>query len=156
MTPEEKEARRAAREIKKAAEKAAEERAEHEEFLKARESFHSSAPLEALRLLARAEQHLLVHTKVMSGSHPRKDGPDEKYLHVQFWTGDGELEVDLYVWEAVTESKFELNCRQWEFESSVSDFERYEKKLNDELERQQKRRELLERLSAEERELLGV
>lgn len=152
LTPEEKEARRAAREIKQAAEKAA----EHEEFLRARESFRNDSYALALELLARAGRHLLVHTKVTSGAHPRKDQPDDKYLLVQLWTGDSDLEVDLYVWEELAQTPFELNCRKWEFESAVREFELYEEKLNEELERARKRRELLERLSAEERELLGV
>ena len=152
MTEEEKEARKAAREIKKAAEEAA----EHQEFLELRDLFHTRAPHEALKLLARANEYLLVHTKVTSGSHPRKDRADDEYVHVQLWTGDEELDIDLYVWKDPAESQFELNNKRWEFESAMADFYRYEEKLMAERVRQQKRQELLERLTPEERELLGV
>lgn len=152
MTEEEKEARKAAREIKKAAEEAA----DHREFLELRDLFHKRSPYEALELLARAEQYPLVHTKVMSGSQPRRDRADEEFIRVQFWTGDEELEVDLYVWKDPAETGFDLNSKKWEFESAMADFYRYEEKVMAERLRQQKRQELLERLTPEERELLGV
>ena len=152
MTPEEKAARKAAREIKKAAEEAA----EHKEFLEHRDLFHSRSPYEALEILARAEQYPLVHTKVTSGSHPRKDRADDEYVLVQLWTGDQELEADLYVWKDAIEDRFEFNNKKWEFQYAMAEFYRYEEKLMAERVRQQKRRELLERLTAEERELLGL
>lgn len=152
MTPEEKAARKAAREIKKAAEEAA----EHREFLELRDLFHSRSPYEALEILARAEQYPLVHTKVTRGSHPRKDRADDEYVLVQFWTGDQELEADLYVWKDAIEDRFEFNNKKWEFQYAMAEFYRYEEKLMAQRVREQKRRELLERLTAEERELLGL
>lgn len=151
MTPEEKEARRAAREAKKLAE----EEAKREEFLKERERFRNESPYAALQLLARAEKQLLVHTKVISGYQSRKNRSDDEYMLVQFWTGDDELNLELFVWKNVAETPYELDCSQWEFENTVREFEQYEEKQDAERKRAQKREELLERLSAEERELLG-
>lgn len=152
MTAEEKEARKVAREIKKAAEEAA----EHREFIELRDLFHSRSPYEALELLARAEQYPLLHTKTISGSHPRKDRADDEYVMVQIWTGDQELEVDLYVWKDPIEDRLEFNTKQWEFRYAMAEFYRYEEKVMAERVRERKRQELLGRLSAEERELLGV
>lgn len=152
MTPEEKEARRRLREEKKAAE----EREAHEEFLLKRERLRNEAPHIALQLLARAEKLPLVHTKITTGVQPYRDAEPQNYLLVQFWTGDSELETDLYVWEGAALSEFDLNCRQWELESAVRAFDQYEEKVLEEELRAQKRLELLKRLTAEERELLGV
>ena len=152
MTPEEKAARKAAREIKKAAEEAA----EYREFVELRNLFHNRSPYEALEILARAEQYPLLHTKVIRGSHPRKDRADDEYVMVQIWTGDQEFEVDLYVWKDAIEDQFEFNNKKWEFEYAMAEFYRYEERVMAERVRERKRQELLERLTAEERELLGL
>ncbi len=154
LTQEEKEARKATRLAKLAEEK----KREHEEFLVERERFRNNSPYTALQLLARAEKlpSLMVHTKVVEDTFPDGDGPGRNYCKVLFWTGDEEFDVEFYVWEGVARTPEELNIRRWEFESVVREFERYEEKVNAERERQRKRRELIERLTSEERELLGV
>lgn len=148
MTPEEKAARKA--------KKAAEEQAAHEEFLMTRERFRSNVPYSVLQLLARAGKHPQIYTKVTQGSHPCSGALNKNYVLVQLWTGDDELDVEFYLWESVAESLFELNSQKWEFEQAVEDFERYEEKLNLAHEKARKRRELIQRLSDEERELLGL
>ena len=137
---------------------AEEKQREHEEFLIVSERFRSNVPYTALQLLARAEKipPLSVHTKVVEDTFPCGDGPDRNYCKVIFWTGDEELDVELYVWEGAARTPEELEIRRWEFECAVRAFERYEEEVSAELARQRKRRELIERLSAEERKLLGV
>lgn len=154
LTPKEKEARKAAR-LAKLAE---ENERKHEEFLAERESFRNAAPRKALELLARADKlpGVFIHTKVTRDEFPNGDNPARGYYLVQLWTGDEDLEVDLYVWDRAAETPEELNNLRWELERAVLEFERYEEEVNGERERERKRRELLGRLSAEERELLGV
>jgi hypothetical protein len=152
MTPEEKEARRLERE----AAKEAEEQKAHEEFLLKRERFRNEAPHVALQLLARAERLPFVHKKITTGVQPYKDAGPQNYFLVQFWTGDSDLETELYIWEGAALSVFDLNCREWELESAVRAFEEYEGKVLEEEIKAKKRRELIQRLTEEERKLLGV
>ncbi len=154
LTEEEKQARKDAKLAKLAEEK---ER-EHQEFLTERERFRNNAPYTALQLLARAEKipSLAVHTKVVEDTFPDGDGPGRNYCKVLFWSGDSEFDTEFCVWEGVARTPEELNLRRWEFESVVREFEQYEEKVNEELERQRKRQELLQRLTPEEKELLGL
>ena len=155
LTQEEKEARKVAKLAKLAEENAR----KHEEFLAERERFRNDAPRKALELLARADKMpgaFFIHTKVIRDEFPNGDSPARGYYLVQLWTGDEDLEVELYVWDRLAETPEDLNLLRWELERAVLEFERFEEEVNAERERERKRRELLERLSAEERELLGV
>lgn len=155
MTEEQKEARKLAREAKKAAE----ELEAQEKFLADREKFYREVPFAALRLLARAERLKLpvyLHTKITEGTQAFGDDPPLNYLLVQLWTGDQDLDIDLYVWDGVAPTPTILSNLMWEFDVAMGDFERYEEKVLGEELKTKKRRELLERLTAEERELLGV
>jgi hypothetical protein len=150
LTQEEKEARKVVRLAKEAEEK----ESAHREFLEERERFRNDAPRKALELLARAEKMpgAFIHTKVIDTTCPN----DGNYCAVLFWTGDEEFREELCVWEKVATTPGELNCLRWELQSVIDGFDRFEEEVNAERERERKRRELLERLSAEERELLGV
>jgi len=154
LTQEEKEARKATKLAKLAEENAR----KHEEFLAERESFRNDAPRKALELLARADRlpGVFIHTKVTRDEFPNGDSPAHGYYLVQLWTGDENLEVELYTWDHVAETPEELNNLRWELERAVLEFERFEEEVSAERERARKRQELLGRLSAEERELLGV
>jgi len=154
LTQEEKEARKAAR-LAKLAEKNA---CKHEEFLAERESFRNDAPRKALELLARADNlpGTFINTQVFRDESPNGDNPARGYYLVQLWTGDEELDVKLRVWDRAAETPKELSTFRWELERAVLEFERFEEKVDSERERARKRQELLGRLSAEERELLGV
>lgn len=154
LTQEQKDARKAARLAKLAADK----EKEQQEFLVDRERFRSNVPYSALRMIARATSLAGAYVDVKVSIETEQDGDNagREYCRVRLWNSSKDLNVDFPIWEGVAQTASELNLRRWELQEAACSLEMFERNVNEELKRKEQRRELLARLTPEERELLGV